>query len=131
MTDDVATAPDLVDDDTRSSALEPRIDPTSIEGIYRKGMAEGGAGANAGNPRSPQGVEIVPSFSLAYTDSQKPNLPDAVDEEMTRIADGAGIGQEPVERRANTMIFDKREGNFVIQHEEHGTGVTSQDHTAS
>lgn len=112
--------------------VEPAIDPGSAEGLRREGMAEGGTGAGSVGPRTRENeLDPVPVETLAYTASQTPNLPDNVDHDEARFGEGAGVGQEPVERRANTMVFDEQVGNFVVIEYEHGTNVTSQDHTPS
>lgn len=99
------------------------VDPVSGEGLRPEDMSDGTPGAAA----VPYIHDRAAPETLAYTDTQKPNLPESVDPDLPRDAQGAGKGQEPVEGRDNTLVFDDKTGNFVIKDEEHGTGVTSQD----
>lgn len=93
-----------------------------------RGLANQPVVGGAGNDGD---VEDLPAENLAYTEVQKPNLPagDSAVLEISEKVQGSGRLVEPVERRANDLVFDSRTGNFSVKDEEHGTGVTSQDKT--
>ena len=128
LSDDLGAGATHPGSDSWPSNVKPAVEPTSPAGLRREGMAEGGT--NVGTLGGPMGATMddTPPALSAYTGAQKPNLPDTVDEELGRGGQGSGLGQQPVERRANGLVFDDGTATFQVKDEEHGTGVTSQDH---
>jgi hypothetical protein len=108
--------------------LARAVNPTSDIARQREGMHE------TGGPNWVDNTDLVgsspdePAGTLAYTGSQKPNLPpiDLRDPDMPDNVQGSGRLEEPVERRQNSLVFDPDTENFEVKQEMHETGVSSQ-----
>jgi len=112
----------------------PSVDPTSEAARKREGIHETGGGYFPSDDAAPNGrhgslnagdAEQL-TASLAYTASQKPNLPPAGSIAAAAPADakGASLSEQPVEGRDNTMVFNQDTGNFELKEEIHETGVS-------
>jgi hypothetical protein len=120
--------PDLGTDPSR---LPPATDPLTIESLRRDGIYETGPFPN--DHSSLDDLSSKPEAvgaTLAYTASQKPNLPKGRMETAEPYSiEGSGRMQEPVFKRENRLVFDEKAGNFTLREDAHSTGVTSQDKT--
>jgi hypothetical protein len=122
---DIAPAPEQI---------PPAVDPTSNLGVRREGIYEATddpaeTGTSPDDGSYPGTMSLQPTQSSAFTGAQKPNLPDAgqIEPQGPDFAQGSGRLQEPVERRANNLVFEPKAGNFVVNEEMQAEGVSSQD----